>query len=135
MNTRFRITDPEVSFVAAHRAEAETPHLHWNVGYAPDLVEGLDARVVLATIHAAGASGGGDIEVSALFWRSTDAPWNLDTLAADLQASDAIETLYDFARVSLRSVLALTDAEIALPVKAPEAQVSALVRDEGAPES
>ncbi len=132
MNARFRITDPQVSFVRAHRDGAEEPHVHWYVGYAPDLTEDRDARVVLATVHAAGANGGGDVEVSALLWRTTDEPWDVEELASDLEISDAVETLYDFARVSLRSVLALTEADVTVPTKAPAPVIRELVKREDA---
>lgn len=135
MTELFRLSDPEVILLNASRDGTENPHTHWYVGYAPELEDELDARVVMGTIHAVGETGGADVRVAALLWRGTDAPWDLETLPESLARSGAIETLYDFARVTLRSVLAIVDADGEVPHKSPPAQIDELLRSDASDET
>ncbi|TFB18104.1 hypothetical protein E3V93_16520 [Microbacterium sp. 3H14] len=79
------------------------------------------ARPVHATLFADGPDAWGDIDLSALVL-GADQITAQETRDA-LQASPAIETLYDFARTHLQSLLGTVRADYRLPMSAPAIEV------------
>ena len=78
-------------------------------------------QVVIATLHAGGASGWASVTVGGLFTpivRVTP-----ETLAAQIRDSSALECLYDFARASLRTAAGIVDVKLKTPAKSPLASV------------
>lgn len=124
----FRISDLEVFSVSADFGPSESPHVSWTVGYAPELDAALKARVIIATLHTVGSSGRGTIHVGALLLGEAGAALEGAELERQLSNSDALETLYDFARVSLRSVLAVVDADAAVSRESPSPTFGVLER-------
>ena len=128
LDVLFRITDLEVISVSSSRDGAHEPHVNWFVDYAPQKEDELDARVIMATLHVAGSVGRGDIQVGALLWEGSGATQNDESFAAAFAESDALEMLYDFARVSLRSVLAIVESDAEAPGQSPRPEIGQLSR-------
>lgn len=124
----FRLTDPDVVSLNASREESQDPHVNWFVGYAPEREAEFDARVIMGSLHVVGETGRGDIRVAGLLFDNADAQYDDESLPEVLANSDAVETLYDFARVSLRSVLAIVDADARIPDASPDPEIDQLVR-------
>lgn len=123
---RFLLSSPQVVRLRASQAndnEAE-PHTLWHVSYEPDPVEGLPGTYlsVIGSLHAANATGWGDISVGALLHVLEDVPD--EKLEEELKSSDAIETLYDIARSHLGPLLNTVDCDLSLARKAPEVELA-----------
>lgn len=126
----FFLTDLSVTELHAAANPNGEPHLNWYVGYAPEKEDELDARVVIGSLHFVGADGRGDVSVASLFFDNKGHGYDEDSIADVLAASEATETLYDFARVTLASALATVGATIDLPYKSPDPEISTLRKAE-----
>jgi hypothetical protein len=126
----FTLTSPDVIRVHATSGESDKSHVVWSVGYAPEKESETDARVIFGTLHAAGPNAFGDVVVSAMLIDTSKDAYAEADIEAVLAQSDAIETLYDFAKANLRPVLAVVDADIRLPYTSPGLELTALERIE-----
>lgn len=129
MNTTLSIVNLAVFRLRASKADDVETHVEWSATYSTTSVTGDagDAWPVLATIHAGGVGGWADITVSGLLK-------NGDTIAvgdweSELASSEALETLYDFARSHLSPLLATIDADVPLPVLSPQVELAAFESD------
>ncbi|PKQ36543.1 MAG: hypothetical protein CVT61_00260 [Actinobacteria bacterium HGW-Actinobacteria-11] len=125
---------PEVMDASVMRQPVDEPHLHWLVGYAPEAGPEDNTRVVFGTVHAASEFGFGEVTVACMMKCPEQSALTADQFKAVLSESDALETLYDIARVAFRAVTAVTEVDVELPHKAPVPDMSELVRspaDEG----
>ncbi|KJL23787.1 hypothetical protein RN51_01322 [Microbacterium oxydans] len=121
------LLSPEVMEVRAMRMDVDEPHLNWLVGYAPERDEDDLGRVVFGTVHAGAEGGVGEVTVACLMAVSAeDDPG--EEFKDLLVQSRALETLWDTARMAFRAAISATEFEVSLPAKAPEPEVSQLVR-------
>lgn len=92
------------------------------------------ARPVHATLFADGPDAWGDIDLSALVLGADEI--SAEETRDALQVSPAIETLYDFARTHLQSLLGTVRADYRLPASAPaiELEVFEIKLPESEPE-
>ncbi|MFC9560031.1 hypothetical protein [Agromyces sp. NPDC056965] len=109
-------------------APSDKAHEKWFVGYAPEKEQGLNARVVFGSLHVASETSYGDITVSALLFDVSDKTYEESQIDELLAGSEAVEALYDYARTSLRTVLAVIDSDAIIPRAAPEAEFGYLER-------
>lgn len=124
----FHLSSPDVVRVRASSARSRKAHGSWFVDYAPEKESDRDARVVFGTIHFASEASYGDITVAGLLHDSPGVAYEDGDLERLIAGADAIETLYDFARVSLRTVLAVIGSDVQLPTTAPEPTIGQLKR-------
>lgn len=122
------LLSPEVMEVTAMRQIIEKPHINWIVGYAPERDEDDTGRVVFGTIHAADSDGFAEITVACVMGYPADVEPGTEKFKKLLKKSDALEALYDVARIAFRSATAVTDIDVQLPRKAPDPRMSELVR-------
>lgn len=123
----FRLADPMVLDVDAAWTESESPHVNWYISYAPEREEDSLHRVLFATLHTVGESCRGNIRVAAtLADQFEDAEW--DIFEEELRDSDALQTLYAFARTTLRMVLSAVGDASEIPEFSPEPEFDHLVR-------
>ncbi|MGN7965050.1 hypothetical protein ACTJKK_03135 [Microbacterium sp. 22179] len=125
MNTTLSVVNLQVFRLRASRADDVELHVDWSVTYSTTAVatELGDAWPLLATIHAGGVGGWADITVSGILKNAgsaTDAHWE-----DELGSSEALETLYDFARSHLGPLLMTVDAEVPLPKTSPQVDLRA----------
>lgn len=129
-----RIVSPMVMDVRASVLYEADPHVTWSVGYAPEL-DDEGGRFLLANLHAVGAEGRVDVEISALLLGSSGAASSADDDASqledDLSESEALETLYDIARITARGLLGTIDVDLGLPVASPTPDITQLVKSPG----
>lgn len=118
---------PEVMGVRASQQPIDDPHLNWYVDYAPERDEDTGARVVFANLHAAGANGIADVTIACMMRYPLEREPGTDEFASVLASSDALETLWDIARVAFRSIAAVAGVNVEVPDKAPDAEISQLV--------
>jgi hypothetical protein len=88
--------------------------------------------VVFGTLHAFAPNGGGEVVVSSIVLYPTGTNPTTAEFAKALRGSDAVETLYDFARTILRTVASTVNAKPKLKRIAPAAKFGRLVRAEEA---
>ncbi|KJL26203.1 hypothetical protein RL72_01138 [Microbacterium azadirachtae] len=136
------LLSPEVIDVSSVRRPVEKPHLNWLVGYAPERDEDDLGRIVFGTIHAGASNGFAEVTVACLMGYPAEAEPGTEKFKKLLKKSDALEALYDVARIAFRSTAAITDIGVELPRKAPDPEMNELVRasddsqaEEAAPES
>lgn len=125
VDKQFRLAGPRIFSVEAD-AYSVDEHLTWQVGVAPsdeDYIE-TPSRFVIGTLHAHNSSGGGSVVVLGVISQLAGVVEGLD----DLRGGPELELLYDFARPTLMSLLAVVGADVELPLKAPEAELSFLVK-------
>ncbi|WP_194421837.1 hypothetical protein [Microbacterium abyssi] len=127
-DSSLELIGPEVMGVRALRTEVEEVHLDWLVGYAPERDEDDMGRVVFGTVHAGGEGGVGEVTVACLMVIPAKDDPGAEAFGELLLRSTALETLWDVARMAFRSAISSTEIEVSLPAKAPEAEVSQLVR-------
>ena len=126
-----RLVDLDVLRSRAEKGAHNEPHIYWYVDFAPEPEESLAGRVVFGTLHAFGAKGGGEVMVGSIVLVPDDGDVSTEAFREALVESDALETLYDYARTALRTSLALVDVKVKLPRVAPEPVVGLLVRPDG----
>jgi len=114
-----RLVGPDVIEVSA-RHERLDPHVKWWVDYAPEPATTLSGRVVFGTLHAFGAAGGAEVTVASVIKYPNGASPTSEEFEKALKDSDALETLYDYARTVVSSVAAIVNARPELDRKAPE---------------
>jgi hypothetical protein len=119
------VVSPVVSSIWAASAPNE-PDITWTIGYAPETEPDGDLRVIFGTLDASGETGGGSVRVSC-FVTGTGSD-SVEDVEAALSGDLALETVYDVARVALRTVLATVDADAVIPTKAPAPTLEQLVR-------
>ncbi|MDR6691489.1 hypothetical protein J2X55_002412 [Microbacterium sp. 1154] len=98
--------------------------MQWDVTYDPTPIDTTygDVWPVFATLHAGGSGGWGDISVAAFVKNAHDvAP---DQFEEVLAGSEAVETLYDFARSHFVPMLAGIGAEVTMPAGSPKPTMS-----------
>lgn len=130
LNSSLDILGPEVMEVRAMRATIEEQHLNWFVSFAPERDEDNIGRVVYGTIHAAGESGVGEVTVACMMGISAEDDPGVEGFGDLLAQSRALETLWDVARMALRSAMSPTEIEVSLPAKAPDPEMGQLVRSD-----
>lgn len=93
------------------------------MSYEPEPIDDLPGPYlsVIGSLHAANATGWGDISVGALLHVLEEVPD--EALEAEIKSSDAIETLYDIARSHLGPLLNTVDCDLSLTRKAPEVEL------------
>jgi hypothetical protein len=115
-------TNLEVIRLRASQGESTSDHASWSISFDPDFLgEDAEVRVVIGSLHVGGPGGWADISVGSFFLRTENLP--LEELAALIGASDAAETLYDFARSHLHPLLAMIGSDAAVPRQSPTAEV------------
>ncbi|WP_153002074.1 hypothetical protein [Leucobacter chromiiresistens] len=127
-STQFLLVNPEVISISSHRHDAEGDELIWETGIAPEGISDMGGRVVFGTLQAGCDSGGGAVIVASIFRQPEGELLELEAFEEAFVDSDALETLYDIARASLRQVLSFIEVQIDLPRKAPEPQIGYLTR-------
>lgn len=116
----FILSSPEVVRVRAAENASDEAHGLWYVGYAPEKEPSVNARVVYGSLHAASTTSYGDITVFGLFYDTSGAAYEDDeSLERALAQSAALETLYDYARTSLRTVLAVIGSDVETSDRSP----------------
>lgn len=130
-----QLVAPEVMGVRASQQPVAEPHLNWYVDYAPERDDDLDGRVVFGQVHGAAANGYADVTVASVMRYAAEDEPGTEEFASALENSDALETLWDIARVAFRTIAALTGLDVELPAKAPQAEISQLVPSDEANES
>lgn len=73
--------------------------------------------------------------MAALYYDNAGHSYDDEEIGAAVAAADATETLYDFARLTLSSVLATVDAKFDLPYKSPDPEIDVLKKRDDAEES
>lgn len=131
VHERFRMSDPEILGVDASWEDPREPRANWYVSYAPELEEDAQGRVLLATLHVVGKSSSGSIRLAALLHDSLDGG-DPEAFESDLAASNALNTLYAFARSGLRTVFAVVGVDAEVPEESPGPEIDQLVRSEEA---
>lgn len=131
--TSIHLTDPRIIEVRASIAGEGEEHVNWLVDIAPTAEARLNLRVVFATLHAYGAGGNCDVVVGARMKYPKVATTPLEEFEAALAESEALETLYDYARVHARSLLGLVESDGTLPAKAPDPTFGRLAEAEEPP--
>lgn len=125
MNTTLSVVNLQVFRLRASRADDVELHVDWSVTYSTTAVttELGDAWPLLGTVHAGGVGGWADITVSGMLKNAgstADEDWE-----HELGSSEALETLYDFARSHLGPLLMTVDAEVPLPKISPQVDLRA----------
>lgn len=123
------MTSPTVLHFEGRAFSRREDHIQWRVDYA-SLME-FDTGTYLpvyGSLRAGGAGGWAEISVAALIAGVEEVPG--DELADTLKESEAIETLYDFARASLSGMLGTVNAGFVLDAKAPDVEVGLLEADD-----
>ncbi|WP_433953587.1 hypothetical protein [Curtobacterium flaccumfaciens] len=95
------------------------PSLKWRLGYAPETraaADGKTLRIVVATLHASGATGWAEVDATAYLIAIDPDAAELGPAIAD---SVGAENIYDFARSHLAGYLATLGVEAPLPFKSP----------------
>lgn len=128
-----RIVAPMILDVRASTAFVETEtHVVWNVGYAPELDDDGNGRFILAHLHAANTDGRVDVEIGATqlgsVLGSIAEGEDAEQYESALGESEALETLYDIARITAKSLLGTVNVELDLPLASPAVEVTRLVR-------
>lgn len=119
------LEDPKVLAINADAGNLVDPGVTWAATvFEPEDGFGTpDHRVVTASLSAHYESGAVHVLVGGLF-----SPIPLDfgavsDITSAIRGSVALETLYDFARVAARTVGAMLDVQVDLPMKSPDADV------------
>lgn len=96
--------------------------LRWRASYGAgqEVADSAGAMwfVVIATLQAAESSGWGDITVGAAFNVQQDLP--AEKIEEEIAGSEALETLYDFARSHLDPLLRTVGSDLVMPRYAPD---------------
>ncbi|ASD21488.1 hypothetical protein B7495_04775 [Cryobacterium sp. LW097] len=116
-------TNLEVIRLRASQGESSSDHATWSIAFDPEFLgEDSEIRVVIGSLHVGGSGGWADISVGSFFLRTQDVP--SEELAALIAASDAAETLYDFARSHLHPLLAMIGSDAAVPRQSPDVTIA-----------
>ncbi len=121
------LLEPDVTGLQASKLPLEEEHLEWSVGYAPTDYPRKHARVVIGTINAGGAGGSVDVSVGAMMAYSPENDPG-DEFAAVLRQSDALETLWDIARLAFYGAAGVAGVRTTVPVAAPIPEINVLHR-------
>lgn len=124
----FAVIDPVVIDVSASLRSTEESFVTWFVGFAPEAEVGADARVVFATLHGSGESGGAEATVACMVRVPDEQGESSEKFKNEFLESDAVQTLYDITRIAFRSVAAISGVVIDVPKEAPEPETGELVR-------
>ncbi|MBU1251659.1 MAG: hypothetical protein KJ659_02745 [Actinobacteria bacterium] len=126
----FRAVDVEPMDVHAD-SNPTSAHLHWRVALAPEAETDIGGRVVYATLHARGQSGGGQVTVAGLILHHPKTlELSLEEFRDGIDESDALECFYDAARGALRLAAALVNVVLEVPTKAPPPEYGLLRKRE-----
>jgi hypothetical protein len=125
LNHTISLVSPFIDRWRAARADGDIhEHLRWDVTYAAEAVSTEMGNIwpVFATLHAAGPGGWGDVSVAAFVRNAEEI--EPDEFESVLAGSEAIETLYDFARSHFMPLIAGVGAELSIPKKSPDPRMS-----------
>ncbi|WP_146080998.1 hypothetical protein [Pseudoclavibacter sp. AY1H1] len=81
---------------------------------------------MIATLHVRGKSGGCDVTVAAQMLHPRARKVTTEEFQEALEHSDALEALFDFARIQARVVMAIVESDDQVPVASPEPEFSTL---------
>ncbi len=112
---------PEVLRFRAHQFLESEDHVVWRIVHSS--VDNFGDRTllpVIAFLHAGGQGGWAEIEVAALIGGVEEVPES--EIPEVLAGSDAIETLYDYARGILSGMLGMVNSGVRLEARAPTAE-------------
>lgn len=129
LNATFGLEDLRVLSVRIESGQApedaDTSVILWTAAYyEPDAEIGeRNPRVVIGTLHAHADDGWGTVTVGGIFSEFLETPSEEDDLVKVIVESIALETLYDFARVTFKTVAGAADVHFDLPTKSPTAEV------------
>jgi len=123
----FILEDLRVLSVTSNSANQEDELVVWAARYyeTDPSVSSENTRVLIANLHFHASDGFGTVAVGGLITPTPAVPSDAsnEVLSALIAESAALESLYDLARVNARVVAAITDVEIDLPYKSPDATV------------
>lgn len=125
-----RLADPRVLELNGAVRSVPEPHVDWYVGVAPEAEPSGNERVVIATLHIRGANGGCDVIVGSRMIHPNARKVETEDFSRALEDSDALEALYDFARIQARVILATLEVADAVPAAAPKPEFSSLASAE-----
>jgi hypothetical protein len=116
-----RLTEPEVLHVRADIGDFVETNLEWNVTYsaAAPVDSPWDGRVVIAKIIAASGNASASVTVAAFLNKNTPEIISADLYESALRESDALDTLWHYARIALAPSLAVIQSDIDIPVESP----------------
>lgn len=119
-NASFRMTEPEVIRVRADVGEAE-PNLEWIVTYspAPPLDSPWNGRVVVARMEIASTNAHASVTVAAFLDESASERMSSELYADAVRDSDAIDSLWHFARIALAPSLSVVRSDLKIPLESP----------------
>jgi hypothetical protein len=126
------LVDLEVTSLSA-RQSSGSRHTRWFVGYATEPEQEVHGRVVFATLHVYGERGGGEVSVAVIMVYPDDVEPTTEEFVGALVESDALESLYDYARTVLRGLLGFVDVSVTVRRKAPKPKLDTLTKVEAVP--
>lgn len=117
----FRLTEPEVLHVRADFGGPAEAKLEWDVTYsaAAPVDSPWDGRVIIAKIIAASGNASASVTVAAFLNKNTPEIISADLYESALRESDALDTLWHYARIALAPSLAVIHSDIDIPVESP----------------
>ena len=126
-----RITQPMLMEIRASVLDEIDPQIRWSVGFAPELDDD-GGRFVIANLRAAGPHGSVEVELAAT-QRGGGSAAVLDGEGAErfaekLAAAEALQTLYEIARITAKGLLGTIDADHDLPLVSPPPEITQLVK-------
>jgi hypothetical protein len=119
----FFLEDLQVLSVMSFKSSAEGEgNLHWRASYEKNPAD-VDAHVVIGLLTYETDRAHASCTVGGQFTPVLRAERSEDELTRAIKTSSALETLYDFARVSLMSALATIGVSEDIPRKSPTPRV------------
>lgn len=119
------LEDIRVLSVRVDSGRNEKHEVFWSAVFydpSPELPSS-DHRVVIGALHVHAPRGHATVHVGSLLSPLPSDGTSIDALRDRIAGSSALETLYDFARMTIRTATALAEIRLKLPDKAPEAEV------------
>jgi hypothetical protein len=117
-----RLTEPEVIHVRADLGETDGPYVRWVVNYSPATpADSLwTGRVVIAKVDVASKTATASVTVAAFLELNAPEVISPELYESALRGSDALDTLWHFARVALAPSMALIRSDLSIPLESPE---------------
>lgn len=126
-----RISTPMVTSVAASQGTFDEDSESWLVGYAPELDE-PSGRFLIASLHIHSVKGSVDVELAATVLGGPEGDLEEgephEEFAETLASSEALETLYAFARITARSLLGTIEIDADVQMASPAPEITRLVK-------
>lgn len=124
-----RVLDIDAS--VAHRGKR---HVLWAGTVGPlDAQDPDGLQVVIMSLHVGAPSGGAEVTVGGIFTAASERSKVNAGDPALIATSSALESLYDFARLAIRSAAGLVDFKVNAPRRSPMAEISIFSADEATP--